>query len=80
MFGDTYSCPERYGPYSVDENYRGLGLGKILAHECFTKMKQQGLQCAWAQSTPILGAASFVYDKIGFKQTAEYIMFTKKVM
>ena len=80
VFGDTYSCPERYGPYSVDENYRGLGLGKILARECFTKMKEQGLQCAWAQSTPISGAASFVYDKIGFKQTAEYIMFTKKAL
>ncbi len=79
IFGDTYSCPERYGPYSVSEKFRGLGLGKILVHECFTRMKEQGLKCAWAQSTPGSGAAAHVYDKAGFKPTAEYVMFGKEL-
>lgn len=77
VFGDPYSCEERFGPFSVDEAFRGLGLGQILLHECLTKMKERGLQRAWAQSTPIATAATHVYAKAGFFPTGEYVILKK---
>lgn len=78
IFGDTYSSIERFGPYRVNEDFRGLGLGKIILHDCFAKMKEMGLQCAWAQYTPGPGfPAAHVYDKAGFTVTSEYIIFIK---
>ena len=78
VFGDPYSCEERFGPFSVDSEFRGLGLGQILLHECLTKMKERGLQRAWAQSTPIATAATHVYAKTGFFSTGEYVIFKKE--
>ena len=79
VFGDPYSCEERFGPYSVSPEFRGKGLGKILLHECLTEMKSCGLKNAWAQSTPIASTATFVYAKAGFQRTAEYITFQKSI-
>ena len=77
VFGDPYSCEERFGPFSVSQEFRGKGLGQILLHECLTKMKERGLQKAWAQSTPISSAATHVYAKAGFVGTGEYVIFKK---
>ena len=77
VFGDPYSCEERFGPYSVSPDFRGKGLGKILLHECLTEMKSRGLKNAWAQSTPMASTATFVYTKAGFRRTGEYITFCK---
>lgn len=78
VFGDPYSCEERFGPYSVSPEFQGKGLGKILLHECLTEMKSRGLKNAWAQSTPMASTATFVYEKAGFHRTGEYITFHKK--
>lgn len=77
VFGDPYSCEERFGPYGVNEEFRGRGLGQILIHDCLTEMKNRGLQRAWAQSTPITTSATHVYEKVGFVRTGEYIIFQK---
>lgn len=80
VFGDPYSCEERFGPYSVSEEFRGKGLGQILLHDCLTKMKERGLQNAWAQSTPMNTAATHVYAKAGFVPTGEYVILKKDAM
>lgn len=77
VFGDPYSCEERFGPFSVDAAFRGKGLGQILLHECLSKMKERGLQRAWAQSTPIATAATHIYAKAGFFPTGQYVIFQK---
>lgn len=77
VFGDPYSCEERFGPFSVSAEFRGKGLGQILLHDCLTKMKERGLQKAWAQSTPIATAATHVYAKAGFVSTGTYVIFQK---
>lgn len=77
VFGDPYSCEERFGPFSVSQEFRGKGLGQILLHECLTKMKERGLQRAWAQSTPVGSAATHVYAKAGFVSTGKYVIFKK---
>lgn len=77
VFGDPYSCEERFGPFSVAAEFRGKGLGKILLHDCLTEMKNRGLQKAWAQSTPMNSTATFLYAKTGFQRTGEYVIFKK---
>ena len=77
LFGDPYSCEERFGPFSVSDQFRGLGLGKILLDDCLWTMKKRGLQNAWAQSTPMGSAAFYVYAKAGFKPTGVYTSFVK---
>lgn len=79
VFGDPYSCEERFGPYSVSPEFRGKGLGKILLHDCLTEMKSRGLKNAWAQSTPMASTATFVYEKAGFYRTGEYITLQKSI-
>lgn len=77
IFGDPYSNEERFGPYGVSAEYRGLGLGKILLYDTLTAMKSRGLKRAWAQSTPSSGAAFAIYEKFGFKRCSEYITLSK---
>ena len=77
MFGDPYSSEERFGPYSVSNDFRGMGIGKIILHLCLSKMEERGLDKAWAQATPNSGAARAVYDKAGFETIGEYITFKK---
>ena len=78
VFGDPYSYMERFGPYGVNEKYRGLGLGKILLYYTLKTMKKRGLKFAKAQSTPTSGAAA-VYEKLGFVRCDEYITLFKDV-
>lgn len=77
VFGDPYSAEERFGPYGVSEQYRGLGLGKILLYNTLMTMKKRGHLYAWSQSTPTSGPAFTVYEKFGFVKTAEFITMAK---
>lgn len=77
VFGDPYSCEERFGPFSISAEFRGKGLGQVLLHDCLTEMKNRGLQKAWSQSTPMASAASHIYAKAGFQRTGEYVIFKK---
>lgn len=79
VFGDPYSCEERFGPFSVSAEFRGKGLGQILLHDCLTEMKERGLQKAWSQSTPMASTATHVYAKAGFQRTGEYVIFKKTI-
>jgi len=79
VFGDPYSNMERFGPFGVNEEYRGLGLGKILLYDTLMTMKKRGLTYAWAQSTPVSGAAFELYRKLGFRITDEFIVYCKKL-
>ena len=78
VFGDPYSCSERFGPYMISEKHRGLGLGKILLYETLLAMKRSGVRHAWAQSTPSSGPAAHIYDSFGFVATDEFIVYKKQ--
>ena len=77
VFGDPTGSPERFGPFGVNSDLQGKGIGKILLHDCFQEMKKRGLQCAWAQWTPVQGAAQNIYDRYGFTKRNSYYMFEK---
>ena len=73
VFGDPNSSPERFGPYSVSEKFRGRGLGKILLYRTLMDMKSRGLRFAYASSTPAAGSAYGIYDKFGFVTTDTFV-------
>src|SRR5699024_562259 len=47
LFGGYEGIRERFGPFGVDPDERGKGLGKILLNLCLQKMKARGLHGAW---------------------------------
>ena len=79
VFGDPNGSPERFGPFGVDEDMRGKGLGTLLLNDCFFEMKKRGLQSAWAQWTPGEGPASILYDHYGFEKRNSYLLFDKNL-
>lgn len=79
VFGDPYSSDERFGPYGVSAEYRGLGLGKLLLYDTLMAMKRRGLRHAWAQSTPSDGAAFTIYERMGFVRTDLFITYRKEL-
>jgi N-acetylglutamate synthase-like GNAT family acetyltransferase len=79
-FGEPDGSPERFGPFGVNSDMRGKGIGTILLNDCFFEMKRRGLQCAWSQWTPGEGSAAHtVYEHYGFKKRNAYLLFTKQL-
>ncbi|GAA4091532.1 GNAT family N-acetyltransferase [Nonomuraea soli] len=69
----AYEGPaERFGPFGVDPEERGAGLGKILLHRTLARMRAEGLHTAWflwtGQDTP----AYHLYLKAGFHVTRTF--------
>ena len=79
VYGDPYSDEGRFGPFGIDAEYQGKGLGKILLYNTLTSMKEHGICYAWAQSTPCFGAGARVYEKLGFVETDRFIAMAKKL-
>ena len=52
----------------VDEEYRGMGLGKILTANAIKKAKKLGMKHIDLTSRPHRVAANNLYQKIGFKK------------
>lgn len=77
VFGDAESSAERFGPFGVNPDLQGRGIGTVLLNDCLSEMKKRSLHCAWMQWTPESGAAAAVYERAGFKVTKTYLTFSK---
>lgn len=60
---------ERFGPFGVDEEQRGTGLGKILLHLTLTQMRSEGAHSAWFLWTGENSPAGQLYLTTGFSVT-----------
>ena len=47
IYGGYEGIPDRFGPFGVDPEQQGKGLGKILLNECLHVMRSEGLHGAW---------------------------------
>lgn len=79
IFSDPNSDDMRFGPYGVNPEYQGRGIGKVLLEDTLSEMERRGLEYAWMQWTPKSGAASFLYEKFGFRILQNYMTFFKKI-
>lgn len=79
LYGGYEGIRERFGPFGVDENEQGKGLGKILLHETLHMMKQQTILGAWFLWTSETSAAGHLYLKNGFQTYRTFHVMVKEL-
>src|SRR5699024_7328708 len=47
IYGGYEGVPDRFGPFGVDPNQQGKGLGKLILNLCLQQMKSESLHGAW---------------------------------
>ncbi|MED2974133.1 GNAT family N-acetyltransferase [Fictibacillus sp. B-59209] len=72
LYGGYEGIPERFGPFGVDPEQQGKGLGKILLQECLFAMRSEGLHTAWFLWTGETTTAGHLYKKAGFNITRKF--------
>lgn len=77
MYGAYRGIRERFGPFGVDPDQRGTGLGKILLYECMAQMRANGLHTAWFLWTGEQSPAGHLYYRAGFQVTRRYDVLRK---
>ncbi len=77
IYGGYEGIPDRFGPFGVDPNQQGKGLGKILLNECLKNMRAEGLHGAWFLWTGEKSSAGHLYKKTGFEITRKFHVMKK---
>ena len=72
MHGAYENVAERFGPFGVRDDQRGLGIGEILLHRTLTRMRGLGLHTAWFLWTGEQTPAGHLYRKAGFTTTRTF--------
>ncbi|RXJ02553.1 GNAT family N-acetyltransferase [Anaerobacillus alkaliphilus] len=79
LYGGYEGIPERFGPFGVDEETRGTGIGKILLYDCLAAMRAEGLHGAWFLWTGEKTPAGHLYKKVGFSISREFHVMKKSL-
>lgn len=79
MHGGYELVRERFGPFGVDPQEQGKGLGKILLYDCLANMRAQALHGAWFLWTGEESAAGRLYKKVGFRTTRRFDIVWKPI-
>ena len=80
LHGGYEGIPERFGPFGVDEEQRGKGLGKILLHLCLSSMRAEGLHGAWFLWTGETSPAGHLYRSVGFEVSRRFYVCKKELV
>lgn len=79
LYGGYEGIPERFGPFGVDPDQQGKGLGKLILNLCLQEMKSEGLHGAWFLWTGEKTAAGYLYKKTGFEITRTFHVMKKEI-
>jgi mycothiol synthase len=79
IYGGYEGVAERFGPFGVDPEQQGKGLGKIILHECLHAMRAEGLHGAWFLWTSEKTSAGHLYKKTGFEVTRKFHVMRKTI-
>ncbi|MDY0410209.1 GNAT family N-acetyltransferase [Paracerasibacillus soli] len=79
IFGGYEGVPDRFGPFGVDPDEQGKGLGKILLNICLKQMKAESLHGAWFLWTGEKSSAGYLYKKTGFEITRTFHVMKKDI-
>ncbi|WP_010277981.1 GNAT family N-acetyltransferase [Paenibacillus senegalensis] len=79
MYGGYEGIPDRFGPFGVDPDQQGKGLGKILLNECLQRMRAEGLHSAWFLWTGEQTPAGYLYKNTGFEITRQFHVMKKVI-
>ncbi|MEU4234695.1 GNAT family N-acetyltransferase [Nonomuraea sp. NPDC026600] len=72
VYGAYRGIPERFGPFGVDPEERGTGLGKILLHLTMTMMRAEALHSSWFLWTGEASPAGHLYTRAGYQVTRRF--------
>ncbi|GAB3401335.1 GNAT family N-acetyltransferase [Flindersiella endophytica] len=72
MWGAYEHRLERFGPFGVRDDQRGLGLGEVLLHLSLQRMRARGAYSAWFLWTGEESPAGRLYRKAGFTVTRRF--------
>lgn len=79
IYGGYEGVTERFGPFGVDPDQQGKGLGKLLLHLCLQQMKAESLHNAWFLWTGEKTAAGHLYKKTGFEITRTFHVMKREI-
>lgn len=80
IYGGYEGIPERFGPFGVDPDQQGKGLGKLLLNQCLQLMKAEGLHGAWFLWTGEKTSAGYLYKNTGFDITRTFHVMKKEIL
>ncbi|MDQ3655231.1 MAG: GNAT family N-acetyltransferase, partial [Chloroflexota bacterium] len=75
IIGYAQSRGERFGPFGVDETYRGRGIGAVLLSTTLLAMRARGFHCAWFLWTS--DRAAKLYREHGFEEVRRFQLMAK---
>ncbi|WP_462410684.1 GNAT family N-acetyltransferase [Neobacillus sp. Marseille-QA0830] len=79
IYGGYEGIPDRFGPFGVDPEEQGKGLGKILLNECLKNMRAEGLHGAWFLWTGEKSSAGYLYKNTGFEITRRFHVMKRTI-
>jgi mycothiol synthase len=77
IIGYAQTRAERFGPFGVNEAYRGRGVGAVLLSQALRAMRAQGFHSAWFLWTSDRTAK--LYGQHGFEEVRRFAMMTKRI-
>lgn len=77
IIGYAQARNERFGPFGVDERYRGQGVGAVLLSDTLLAMRSHGFHCAWFLWTS--DRAAKLYGQHGFEQVRRFVTMDKTI-
>ncbi len=75
IIGYAQTRAERFGPFGVNEAYRGRGVGAVLLSKALRAMRAQGFHSAWFLWTSDRTAK--LYRQHGFEEVRRFVMMSK---
>ncbi len=75
IIGYAQTRAERFGPFGVNEAYRGRGVGAVLLSRTLRAMRAEGYHSAWFLWTSDRTAK--LYREHGFEEVRRFVMMTK---
>jgi GNAT superfamily N-acetyltransferase len=67
-----------FGPFGVNDEYQGRGIGSVLLSKTLYQMRIKGYHCAWVLWTG-MRAAEGVYGRLGFTITRKFAIMKKEL-
>ena len=77
IVGYAQSRAERFGPFGVNEAYRGRGIGALLLSQTLLAMRTRGYHCAWFMWTS--DRAAKLYRQHGFEEVRRFSLMTSTI-
>lgn len=74
IIGYAQSRSERFGPFGVDQAFRGRGVGAVLLSSTLLAMRAQGFHCAWFLWTS--DRAAKLYREHRFEEVRRFALMT----